>query len=449
MPLISTCVAGLVRDRRAAVAPTFGLLLVPLLGAMGFCVDLSVMLAEKTRAQNIADAGSIDALRTVQTYMATNGNTEAVFNQIQSSAQTSANALMTGLTNQDANMVSAVPAVQLSYSPTTYAITSQATVNFQFKPAFMGIFGITNIAASVPATSTSALNRFTQVIFLVDVSESMGVGATDQVVQALQADPDITAGSGWNAGPCAFACHTNATISQDGSTDNRAVAKQKGYQLKIDSVQTAVQDFLTQLYAVSQSSPGHYSAGIYTFSNVLHTVVAPTLPAQTSFASLNDATSAIDLDLGSGVEPCWNNCAGWTNLTGALSSVKGELTNVGDGSSPTSMLTYVVVLTDGVEDTYDTSYWAGHDIDTTWASKCAAIKASGAQIATVQAIYYPLATNTAYQELVAPIASQIPGAFSTCASSSDLSLTATDGTGINTAVQNLFAKFTSTSRLTN
>lgn len=436
-------------DRRAAIAPIFAVMAIPVLGAMGFAVDLSMMLAEKTRAQNIADAGALNGLRTVQAYMATNGNTQAIFAQIQGSAQTTSKSLMTGLATADPNMVNAAPSVTISYATANNAITSQASLAFNFKPAFMGIFGINTVSVATPSVASSSLNKFTQVVFVVDVSESMGVGATTAMVQALENDPQITAGSGWGAGPCAFACHTNATISGDGATDNRTLARNLGYKLKIDAVQSAVQDFLTQLSTVSQNTPGHYSAGIYTFSNVLHTVLAPTLPNQTDFNALNTATSNIDLDLGSGVTgPCWNNCSGWTNLTGALQSVKSNLTNVGDGSSPTSMQTYVVLLTDGVEDNYVPSAWAGHQIDTSWSDQCAAIKATGAQLATVQAIYYPITTNAAYQDLVVPIVPYIPTAFSTCASTSDLSLTATDDTGIQTAVQTLFAKFTSSPRLT-
>jgi Flp pilus assembly protein TadG len=448
---ILNAVMNLVTDRRAAVAPIFGVLVLPLLGVMGLSIDVSFMLAEKTRAQNIADAGALDAIRVVEAYMTTNGNTATAFNQIQNTAQTNAQTFMKGMASQDVNMVSPNPVVTVAFSTTTNTVTATATLPFNYNTAFMKLFNVSSVPVSVGSSSSSSLAKFTQVIFLVDVSGSMGVAATASDQYNLQSMIYAASGYSSNMVGCAFACHEAAAgpCGNYPCADYRTLAKTSGPQhsqimLKIDYAQAAVQDFTTKMAASATSAPGHLSAGIYTFSGTLNTV----LPVTQDFTAISNSVSAIDLAVyGGDTTPYY----GGTSLTSVLQQLKSKITNVGkgDGSSATDQLTYLILVTDGVEDTLASGYPDGHKTDTTWTSACTPIKNMTVNIATVQAQYVPFPQDQSYVDLVQPIYNQITPAMATCASSSDLALSASDGPGLETAIDSLFATVVATPRLTN
>jgi Flp pilus assembly protein TadG len=456
---ISALIARFAGDRRAAIAPIFGVMVIPLLGAMGFAVDLSMMLAEKTRAQNIADAGVINAMRTVQTYMATNGNTVAIFNQIQSTAQSQSQAFMTGLASQDKNMVGAAPTVSVTYNSSTTTISAKAALSFNFQPAFMGIFGINNVQESVPSTASSSLAQFVQVVFLVDVSGSMGVGGDSAAIQAL---PNLMySWSGGGAVGCVFACHQDASTGQIHDTnipanaDFRKLARNNNIKLKIDYAQSAVNDFTTKMISAAGNDPGHLSTSIYTFSAVLNNLLPNTVVSQSASGAISTAVGKIDLDLyeGDNQPDSGTPYYGGTFLSSVLQQIPGTLTNVGkgDGSSPNDQLTYLILVTDGVEDYLGPGgLCCGHVTDATWVSNCTPIKNMPVTIATVQAQYfYQNDPENQFGQLVAPIYNQIQPAMQTCASNTNLALSASDGPGLEAAVNSLFSQVIGSPRLTN
>jgi Flp pilus assembly protein TadG len=448
---VPSVVTRFAQNCHAAVAPTFGLLLLPILGLTGLSVDVGLMLAEKTRAQNIADAGALDAMRVAQAYMTTNGNSVQVFNRIRQTAQTNSKSFMSSMASSDANMVNAKPSITLAYSSTTNTITATATLAFNYQTAFMGIFGVTSVPVSVPSSSSSSLAKFTQVIFLVDVSGSMGVAATTGDLANLKNMMYSVGGTAMRG--CAFACHESAggPCGPYPCADYRTLARTGGQggsqiKLKIDYAQAAVQDFTDKMAASAPNAPGHLGAGIYTFSGTLNSV----LPVTQDFTAISNAVSAIDLDLYGG-DTTTTAYYGGTSLTSVLQQLKSKITNVGkgDGSSPTDQLTYLILVTDGVEDTLASGYPDGHKTDTTWTSACAPIKSMGVNIATVQAQYVSFPQDQTYVDLVQPINYQITPAMTACASSPDLALSASDGPGLETAIDSLFATVVATPRLTN
>ncbi len=126
----------------------------------------------------------------------------------------------------------------------------------------------------------------------------------------------------------------------------------------------------------------------------------------------------------------------------------------GTGASAASPLNYVFIITDGLKDTtgpcVDTHCTAAFS-----SSLCDQLKLK-ATVGVIYTTYSPIyLNNTAptldqrYVDLVKNNVGAIPGALQSCATSSDYYFAASDGPGISTAMQALFAKTQpTTARLT-
>jgi hypothetical protein len=113
------------------------------------------------------------------------------------------------------------------------------------------------------------------------------------------------------------------------------------------------------------------------------------------------------------------------------------LKNVGDGSATNKMITYVIFLTDAVEDIEGNQIY-NRQADLNYASTCTAIKAAGVNMFTIWAPYYTIPNDVQYNTLVAPLSSQMPTVMQGCASSSSQYFQANDGADITAAVNTTF-----------
>lgn len=392
---------------------TFGLSILSLLTVTGVAIDYSSLSSMKTRLQAAADVATIGAARGILDYVGQNGS--ANMSPAYSAATTQVSNLVS------ANLQTVKYATNVSVAPGTVSYsqgvaTVSVTVTAHYVPSVLKMLGISDVPVTVSSTSSSTANQsYVQVVFLVDVSQSMAVGATSTDINKLN----------WYLG-CVFACH-------QASNDTLSYARNNlGVKFKIDYARSAVSTFMSQLSTLSAQSPGYYKAGIYTFSDHVTTVLAPT----STISSAVSAANNIDVEYFTPSIPAYTS-SGHTQIANALTAMKTKLSNAGDGSSSTSPLTYIILVTDGVEDpTANYSSWAGWS-DGTWTSPCTTLKKANFQIATIQAYYTPF-SDSSYYALVSPITSQVSSAFSSCASSSSMALTATDGPGIVAAANALF-----------
>ena len=130
---------------------------------------------------------------------------------------------------------------------------------------------------------------------------------------------------------------------------------------------------------------------------------------------------------------------GYTQTTSSLLASSSQLTNVGDGTAVNKQQTYIILLSDGVEDIEgNVMYSRGTDVSYT--SACTTLKSrSGLTMITIGTPYPTIPGDSQYATLVAPWeTSNIPNAtasLQSCASGSNWAFQATNGPEINTAVQ--------------
>jgi hypothetical protein len=143
-----------------------------------------------------------------------------------------------------------------------------------------------------------------------------------------------------------------------------------------------------------------------------------------------------------------------TDFTTAMTSMNGVMTTPGTGGSGSSPQAILFIITDGVEDKKATSCAYSlislsgfsrcmQPFDTTM---CTTIKNRGIKIAILYTEYYPLGSNSFYQQYVAPFQSNIGSNLQSCASSglyfgitTDQDITGALSTLFKTAVQSVEA----------
>ncbi|GBR06092.1 membrane protein [Acetobacter oeni] len=451
------CNMAALRQLRAArsgsVIAIAAVSLVPLIIGIAATVDLGMIINTRSKLQDMADAASLLAAKAASTYLVEE-NTSSTSAGAQSTAQTAA---VASITTNAANAGVAVPTSQVTYTATTaYSGTVTVALSQTTNLLFSGFLssGANTISVSSTATTTEG-NAYIQVIFVVDISNSMGVGGTAAAISSLES----------GIGQCAFACHdpngySVATISCTTKTssgrhqstlapcDMRAEAKTEGIDLKIDYVNEAIQDFITQLTEYAQNDTTHIKVGIDTFGTSFTQMLAPTTDLSTA---ATDAAS-IDLEAATPLANAQDNPNssstnystynyGYTKTTAALTQAIAGLSGVGDGSSATSMKTYIVFLSDGVEDIYGTTPWH-RSIDLSYTSLCTTLQNMGVKIFSIWAPYYAIPNDNQYDTLIAPIAGTgsgtMQGAMQSCATSSDTYFQADDGPAIQSAVASTF-----------
>ena len=106
-------------------------------------------------------------------------------------------------------------------------------------------------------------------------------------------------------------------------------------------------------------------------------------------------------------------------------------------------MTYVILLSDGVEDIEGNEIY-GRGTDVGYTGTCAAVQSAGATMITILAPYPAIPASqdpdNQYGILIAPLASQLAPAMLKCASGPTWAYQATDGPGINSAVQAILQK---------
>ncbi|MBO1360410.1 VWA domain-containing protein [Acetobacter sacchari] len=435
---------SLARARGGNVVVLTAFCALPVITAMGAAIDISRVHGAQTSLQSVSDAAALAAAKSGNLSVAAAESSSGRTSDAQAAASSAAQSFVSG--NYLTSGLTSSP--DLSISTTVSAanvVTVTVTLTYNQSLLFGSIFGISSTPVTVTSTATVALgSSYYQVVFLIDVSNSMGIGGTSTAIAALQSNRQIQ---------CAFACHdpnsyssvTTDCVSSSGGgnrhhggsssgaslCDKRAIAKAAGISLKIDYVSQAVEDFITQLDDYTGNDTTHFTVAIDTFGTNFTQALAPT----TNLSSALTAAQNIDIET---VLPWATYNYGYTYTQKALSSALSSITNVGDGSSPTKMRTFLVFLSDGAEDLPGPYVDYGRSLDVAYSSQCDALKNSGINIFSIWAHYYPIPTDSQYSTLVAPISANLGPTMQACASSSDQYFEASDGPAIQSAVSSSF-----------
>jgi len=460
--------AQLGRDRAANVVVFFALSLFPILGIVGFALDYGAAQNFKAELAAAADSAALAAI--------TKAQTEPSATTVVADATTAATSAFASNLGARYSMLSQPLSIHVAKSGRTF----NATIGYQAaRPTIFGnVLNIStmNIAGSAQASVT--LPSYLDFNLLLDVSGSMGIASTSSGPQSEQArlaaiNPDNL--SNYPNG-CAFACHfavpmcpgpNNTTVACQGfnlsRTNGTGTRVANDYcptpglstciQLRIDAVAYAVQQLLA--YApTKQTLPSQYRVGLFPFIVHMQTLLSLTsnlATVATSAASLPDL-----LDTGSGTNVAGQLGSGGTHLDNALTEMNAAIPTVGDGSSASSPLPFVFLVTDGAQDNQyylAGSGWTGSNHATTInTANCTLLKNRGITLAVLYVAYDQIQNvNTSFAGDEDDYANwnipNIPPALTSCASPGFF-FTADTPANITAAMQAMFATAVQAARLT-
>ena len=480
----SALIAGFRSNRRGNVAIIFAVSALPIISAVGCVIDYSMATMIRTKLQAGADAASLAAV--------------SVNSPIISTAQNmTGNGNVTGGSTFAANFFNADLAAVSGYSnlsstatvaKTGMVINATITFSAQVPTFFMGVLGYKTVAVSGKSTSSYTLPTYIDFYLMLDVSGSMSFPSTTSEQTRLEAlNPD-----NYTLYPngCTFACHFTAsgacpaseqkTPAPSGAPANwidycqgYIVSRNGGnyyntpvtycstagtsacIQLRADAVGYAVNELLTTA-AASEVVTNQFRVGLYPFIEYLYTDFSLTKNisgSPTNTSTINYAATQLATLLDTGQNS--NLGSGGTHFENALPSMNGIIKTVGTGSSPSSTLPYVFLITDGSQDnqTQSGGSWSGSNQATTLdTTNCTTLKNRGITIAVLYIPYETIQNPTSFAngEDYAANANipNIPASLQSCASP-NFYYTANTPTDINNALITMFEQAVSTAHVTN
>ena len=324
------------RDRKANVAITFALVMIPTVYLLGMALDYSLAVRKRSQLNAAIDAAAISAV------------TPSMLAQSSSVATTTA----TNVFNATANGMpglSGPPALNVTIANS--GLVRTATVSY--KAASINNFPILlrapvwQINGTSTATSSGGAAPNINFYLLLDDSPSMAIAGTPAGITTM-----LNKAEG-----CAFACHQKnaAGLGNPGGEDNYALARNLGVTLRIDMMAQAAANLMSTATTTEAANNNTYKMAIYTFDTGFNTVYAPSgMPSANLTAA---ATAAANIQLlevydENDLTASKYNADTDTDFSSALQALNtimpapgGGTNNVGD--TPQEV---VFVVTDGVED---------------------------------------------------------------------------------------------------
>lgn len=296
----------------------FALALVPILLATGLAIDYGAVHANRVKVADAADSAALAAVKEASDYVIANPTAgEKAWTERAISSGTS-------FFNTNIATMTDVTTEQPKFKMYRTGNSLEATINYKAKAKtyLTEMAGIRSADISGTATATNSLPGYVQINFLIDVSQSMGIGATSHDQEILVEKTS-----------CAIACHY---MDIYGSPYTYPEARKSGAKLRIDVVKDAVAKLLGEMEQ-RRANKQQYQVAIYTFSNSLTQVFAPSTDLEAAKTVLQqiELTSA--------------NLQGGSNLHHSIEQF-AQLATIGDdGSVPSKRRIFTVLMTDGVE----------------------------------------------------------------------------------------------------
>eukprot|EP01042_Synura_sphagnicola_P005860 gene5860-7477_t len=272
------------------------------MGIAGLAIDTTAASSYKTRLDTAAKAASIAAVNYAQTYIIQNGTSNTTW-------QTNAQAIgqSTFTSNLSGSGVLSIPTPTISATLANSVVTAQVSYSTQVPTTLGAVLGIRNITVAGSVSSGVSYQPYINFHILLDVSESMNIGASILDQSNMKTMQTVI---GHSSG-CNFACHgqwfytttllvpnpvitftfdSNGTKSSSKSTiytnSNTSAAygntflwaKNAGIKLRIDNAVSALSKMIIQINtyqtnsfcptnpAICTSSP-HYKVAAWTFDN--------------------------------------------------------------------------------------------------------------------------------------------------------------------------------------
>ena len=427
----------------------------PIIGFLSLAIDLGIALEGKSKLDSAADAAAITGITAANIYLssytgtaissgigATNcGTTQS----LECTAQTIGTTAATQQFFANAGVLpnqGTLTLTGISFSVGASSVTGSISYTYTRATGFASMIGFPTITVGSTIKSSLSIPRQTNVYFVIDNSESMGIGATtnDQALMYNSQAP-------YNGGEgCALACHA-------GNSNSENAAHLAGAQLRIDLARNALINALNIIKSANSTS---ISVAIYVMNNNISKV----------YALSNNITAAITasntVDLADTVNTPQN--AG-TNITFSLNQLANQIPTISGALSNN----YVILLTDGMQD--DSWYYgngnAGADpnfmalpdeVAGRWqeidSSACQTIKAKKYTVMTLytpyqvpSAMYMTPGYGWAYTD-VEQAMPNLASAMQNCASATSNYISAANSAGMNAAMASFASQILQQAQLT-
>ena len=331
-----------VNDRRGAMAVTMCFAILAACGMAALAVDTASAIAAHTRLGLAADAGALAALRSAAATYARDPKIGMEVAEVAGHERFIAQA--GGITG--VSVPAATVHVEREGLQFTANVTFLANYETQIAGALSGIsagyVSIPSLPLSGTASAKETAGAYVDIYVLMDVSNSMAIGATDDARNSLkQKTTQYPMTGAWDWRDCAFACHMEQPLQgglRQQYGDYYAMARFYNILLRIDVLKSAV-TYVASILATAQH-PEKFRFGLYTFETEVHDVYPLGIPVNAASAiSTTEVTPIADWGP-------WNQ----TNVAKSITTFGGFVGQAGDGSSMAQARKYVFILTDGMED---------------------------------------------------------------------------------------------------
>lgn len=404
---------ALLKDRRGNFGVLSALMMIPILGIVGLCMDLTIAFEHREALQQAADSATLDAVSSTNSskYLARNANIPELNAQTIAQAEGFFRSALRGIGLPE-------DGIRLNVS----TILEKGTLNLKLDYSYdlptqvLKVVGFPNLTISGSSAGTSTGRRYTNIHIFVDNSPSMGIAnsfdAMNDIVRNNREDKQIA--------NCVFACHTN-----NSSLNTWQVARNHNIPLRIDSVRSSLGKFVDALEA-RQIGADKYKVALYSFGAFSDDLVArpvtQLLEMTEDMQTVRSSANGIDvIHITNDFVPG----ARMSDLPAALSALKALIPDGGDGSTAAEADQVLIVVSDGLTnrdrgpkpcsgETIDEEFWRCYEpVDT---MKCDAIKQRGIRIATLYTTYLPLVNSWEYDRWIRPFEGEIPVSMRICAS---------------------------------
>jgi Flp pilus assembly protein TadG len=405
------------KDARGNVAVLAALTMPIMLIFVGVAIDLNRVEKARGELQDAADAAALSAVAEATVSIYDDHGASAIQ---RAKSQFDANlGAGRGLSNIRRD-VSITPSVNGSQASVTFSADVEMTISALFKPS---------MTVSGTSLAENSVAKFVNFYLAVDISQSMGIGATQADMNALMAKtPD----------KCAFGCHMVTTV---GIPSYWQIARNNNILLRIDSLRDATQQLIDT--AVTKTVvPNQFKVGVYSLHKGLATVVRPS----SDLVAVRKAASNIDL----GTVTYSGDAQSAFDVT--LPALSALIPAPGDGKTAGTAKGFVFIITDGIQDQF---YAARHPHDYVSGTRfqapldpalCDSMKRRGLYVAVLYTEYIPIPTNSYYNNTVKPFISYVEPSLRSCATGGFFYKATTDAE-IHSQLQSMFLTALQTVRI--
>lgn len=311
----------LVCDRRASIAVIFALsislFLVPL---VGIAIDYSGAYKMRSYITDISDAAMLAGTKKFFSEM-DGGASETAARQ---AAVTYATHFVSAKINLNDNKYNlSENDFQFTFQVNNQDLEGSVNFNKPYDTIFGGVLNVNTIPIQVQSDAVVSLMQEIDILFLVDISASMGVAATVAEIATLHA-----------ATECGFACHYPPENDPWNFTDQGIDDAQRvGVRLRIDIVRDAIETSIKELQ--QRSAFLDFKVAIHGFSQDVVQILELTNDANTALNGVN------------GVQLSYLAGGGGTNFNNIFMDYENIIENY--NNTEPNREKYVVVISDGLQ----------------------------------------------------------------------------------------------------